>query len=168
MLVTAMKLAPVLSSGTGAVALLGFLIGGLSGITMTLILWFVNTGVLFLLSSRFGGDGDFRRLFKFVGWGYLPVLIGGVVNFALLLQASSGIEPVQSVEAAATVSSHLQSHPLVRVSRALNIIFAVWQGFIWVFGLHYARNIKLRAAAICVSLPVGLSVVGKLLSLISL
>jgi len=167
-LVITLKLAPVLSSGTGLIALFGFFIGGLSGIAITLILWFVNTGMFYLLSSRFGGNGDFRRLFKFVGWGYLPVFLGGIVKFVLLLQAASGIESAQSIEAAATVSSQLHSHPLLRFSSVLNVIFAVWQGFIWVFALRYARNIKLRAAAICVVLPVGLSVVLKLLNLISL
>lgn len=167
-LVIALKLAPALSGGAGIVTLFAFFIGSLSGVAVTLILWFVNTGVFFLFSSRFGGSGDFRKLFKFIGWGYLPVFLAGVINLVLLLQAASGIEPVQSMEAATRVSSQLQSHPLLRVSNVLNLIFSVWQGFIWVFALHHARNIGLRAAAICVALPVGLSVMLKLWNMISL
>jgi hypothetical protein len=56
----------------------------------------------------------------------------------------------------------------MKIATALGIIFTLWSANIWIFGLQYARNLSLKNAAITVGVPIGLSVLYTILTMLVL
>jgi hypothetical protein len=49
-----------------------------------LIFWVFIAGIFHLLSSIFKGEGDFNRTLEFVGYGYIPMIFGGIISAILM------------------------------------------------------------------------------------
>ncbi|MBZ4688095.1 MAG: hypothetical protein PWQ96_1188 [Clostridia bacterium] len=56
-------------------------IGGIIGILMGVVLWFVASGVLALIAQFFGGSGNGKRLFIALGFTSVPVIFSSLFNF---------------------------------------------------------------------------------------
>lgn len=120
--------------------------------------WGLVAGAFHVISIRFGGEGSFRRTLGIVGWGFYPklfiTLFSLVATYVVLQQltlpASAG-----GAAAYAEFNRRLQQEPLVQVTSYLSVVFILWQGFVWTFGLRNARDLSIREAALTVSAPVG-------------
>lgn len=111
-------------------------------------LWVIVSGMLALISYVFGGKGSLKRLTIYVGWGYLPVLIGSAAGFLITLYLiQSGISP-QAITS---------SPPLIwKISEVINHIMVLWMGYIWVFAVKHARAVDFRNAVMTTLVPIGI------------
>lgn len=153
----AIALAPVywylteIVGGIQLAVVAGFVVVGLLSAFLTqFVEWIVLGGLFHLAATSAGGGGEFRELLGYVGWGYVPAVLRGVVVTLLAAGTLSGAptdvaNPAQVVEALNT-----QLSPF---SRTVGLVTRLWQGMLWLFALHVARDLSLRRAAVIVGLP---------------
>ena len=146
--------------GVEAFAAVGFGIGSLYSFVSAVMIWLVYSGVFFLLSHHLGGDGEFRRLVRLTGWGFLPAVMSGVIGFVALLIAVESVGEAAGREQLLTAA---RSHPAMRASELLGRLLFLWQGVLWVFAVKWARDLSLRQAAVTVAIPVAVSLLVSLL-----
>ena len=122
------------------------------------VVWLLYAGVFQGVSVLFDGDGDFSTTLAFVGWGFVPSVMGSVasmvINYYRFNVRGIDVPSEMSVEAYQQFSQSLQTGPLVALSAALGIVFTLWSAFLWTFGLRHARSLSVRQAALTVALPV--------------
>ena len=122
------------------------------------VVWLLYAGVFQGTSVLFDGDGDFSTTLAFVGWGFVPSVMGSVasvaINFYRFNVRGIDVPSEMTVEAYQQFSQSLQTGPLVALSAALGIVFTLWSAFLWTFGLRHARSLSVRQAALTVALPV--------------
>jgi len=122
------------------------------------VVWLLYAGVFQGISVLFDGDGDFSTTLAFVGWGFVPSVMGSVasvaINFYRFNVRGIDVPSEMTVEAYQQFSQSLQTGPLVALSAALGIVFTLWSAFLWTFGLRHARSLSVRQAALTVALPV--------------
>ncbi len=103
--------------------------------------WLIMTGVLHGLSALFGGRGDFSTTLKYTAYAYLPSVVTSPLSLT--------VHPPQTL--------------------ILGLAGTIWQGYILVFALKYARSLETGKSVVCVAIPLSivyaLSVVGYLYSL---
>ena len=122
------------------------------------VVWLLYAGVFQGISVLFDGDGDFSTTLAFVGWGFVPSVMGSVasmvINYYRFNVRGIDVPSEMTVEAYQQFSQSLQTGPLVALSAALGIVFTLWSAFLWTFGLRHARSLSVRQAALTVALPV--------------
>jgi hypothetical protein len=138
--------------------------GAVSAFFMFIIVWWlVFSGVFFLISMAFSGSGTFRRTLEFTGYGLLPVIIGSAISALISLYYLPMIEvPILSgisdPAALQKVMGQVLADPAFReftqISSIISVIFLIWSGNLWIFGMKHARSITLKHAAITVLVPV--------------
>jgi hypothetical protein len=69
--------------GIGPIILAVSVIGAFLGI---FIFWAVWAGVIFLISMLFKGTGTFKRTLEFIGYGFLPQVLGSVISLIVALE----------------------------------------------------------------------------------
>jgi hypothetical protein len=111
--------------------------GAIVAVIFSLIIWVVFAAIFFGISSIFKGEGKFKRTLEFVGYGYIPMIIGGVVS-AIFMYHFVYYVPL----------THFHSY-------AIGILFMLWSANIWVFGLKHARNLSTKNAVITAAIPVA-------------
>ena len=122
----------------------------------TLLWWLFYSALFYIISSIFKAEGEFARVMEFVSYGMLPNIFKSVLivfygNKLLLTIENSINDPALTTEA-------LMSDPLMKIIPLLLIMFTLWSGYIWMYGLSYSRNISVKNAAIVVAIPVLLSI----------
>ncbi|WP_288068331.1 YIP1 family protein [Methanolobus sp.] len=133
-----------------------FVISIFTTIIGTLLWWLFYSALFYIISSIFKAEGDFSRVMEFVSYGLLPNIFRSVIEVfygnKLLLMLENGInDPTLTTDA-------MLSDPIMKVVPLLMIIFTLWSGYIWMYGLSYSRNISVKNAAIAVAIPVVLSI----------
>ncbi len=78
--------------------------------------WFILTVIMHGLSAFFDGKGSFRRTFEFVGYGFLPSLLGSAVTVPV------SAHYVLSAEVPSLSLSALQQNPAIAKSVMLSLI----------------------------------------------
>ena len=133
-------------------------IGSAIGVVVfSFIIWLIIAAVFFGISCIFKGEGKFKRTLEFVGYGYIPTIIGGLIsavllyNFVTTVQIPTITDPTKINE----VITPLMKSPMMLLSSAVGILFMLWSANIWVFGLKHARNLSTRNALITVAIPVA-------------
>jgi len=127
-------------------------IGVLFGFITVFVLWLIFTGVLHGISALAGaGRGSFRQTFRYTGWGFLPSVLGGVLNAYATWQA---LRRIPASTPAPELSAELQSITIVQITTGVGMLFIVWQGFIWAFALSHCRGLTLRRSAVVAAVPV--------------
>jgi len=140
-------------------------IGGISGfvgaVVVSLVIWVVFAAVFFGISWLLKGEGTFKRTLEFVGYGYIPMIIGGIIsavliyNFISTAQIPQVTDPAQIAE---IVTQWIMKSPMLQLSSIIGTLFMLWSANIWVFGLRHARNLSTKNALITVGIPVALYV----------
>ena len=132
----------------------------------TFILWVLWwSGVTFAISTVFKGRGSFKRTMEIVGYGYLPQVVGILINSIVAylyipkvkvptLSAAAIQDPQLIQEATRALMHDPAMMALIQITSIISIVFLVLSANIWIFGLKHARTLSLRDAAICVSVPV--------------
>jgi hypothetical protein len=143
-------------------AVLGALIG-------TFIFWIVVAGIIYALSFAFKGEGSFKRVLEFAGYGYIPQIIGSVLILIAAveyipkitvptLSATALQDPVVMEQAMKALMHNPAMLELTQISSLITIVFLLWSANIWIFGAKHARKLSPRDAALCVGIPIVLYV----------
>jgi hypothetical protein len=141
-----------LQSATGLVAVVG-VVGAILGIFFS---WVAYTIVLHVISMIFMGKGTFAGTLAAVGYGFLPTVIGSLIDLLLFAYylPTLQVAPVTDILDIQSATLALTHSPVFQMVSLIGIIFLLWSANIWVYGLRYARGISLRHAAISVAIPV--------------
>ncbi|WP_459195088.1 YIP1 family protein [Halosimplex sp. J119] len=160
---------PASGAGSGPIAFA-------TAAALPFLAWVLYAGLFYLLSGLFDGEGAFKTILAFVGYGFAPQVVGSAVTAlvqfyrwnvrGVSVTFPSGIAdtpPSQmSGEQAFAYTRALQeaqSGPLVTLTAVLGLLFTIWAAFIWMFATKRARDVSTRQAAISVGIPVGIVVV---------
>ncbi|WP_321430351.1 YIP1 family protein [uncultured Methanolobus sp.] len=133
-----------------------FVIGIFVAIIGTLLWWLLYSALFHVVSSIFNGEGDFLRVMEFVSYGFIPKIFRSILEVLygneLLATVGNAINnPGLSGEA-------IIADPTLKIAPVIIIIFTLWSGYIWTYGLAHSRNISVKNAAIPVAIPVVLSI----------
>jgi hypothetical protein len=138
-------------------------VGGISAfigaLVFSLIIWVVFAAVFFGISALLEGEGTFKRTLEFVGYGYIPMIISGIISAVIMYNFISTAQiphVADPTELADVLTNWLTTNPMVRLSSIVGILFMLWSANIWVFGLKHARNLSTKNALITVGIPVVL------------
>lgn len=141
-------------------------IGGISAfvgaLVGSLIVWVVFAAIFFGISSVFKGKGSFKRTLEFVGYGYIPMILSGIISTILMYQFVSTAQiPVLTdpTEVAEVIRQWVTQNPMVRLSSIIGMLFMLWSANIWIFGMKHARNLATKNAVITVAIPVAVYLV---------
>jgi hypothetical protein len=127
--------------------------------------WGVWTGVFYVVSLLFKGQGTFKRTLEFVGYGYLPQIFGAILTSIVVLQyiprvivpritSAAAQDPQLIQDAIKTLMHDPAMREMTQITSIISIVFLLWSANIWIFGIQNARNLSTRNAALCVSIPV--------------
>ncbi|MBE0516768.1 MAG: YIP1 family protein [Methanophagales archaeon] len=137
-------------------------IGGISAFVAavigSLLIWVVFAALFFGISALLKGEGTFKRTLEFVGYGYIPMIIGGLISAVLLYNFISTAQiphVTDPTEIAEVITQWMTKNPMVQLSSIISILFMLWSANIWVFGLRHARNLSTKNALITVGILVA-------------
>lgn len=149
-------LPPEAQSIAAMVGGIGAFVGAL---VFSLLLWVIYAAVFFGISALFKGEGDFKRTLEFVGYGYIPIIIGGIISAILMYNFAMTAQPPHVTDPAALaelITEWITSDPTVLLSSIIGILFMLWAANIWIFGLKHARNLSTKHAVITVGIPIAI------------
>jgi len=156
------KMMAGLLSGMESIIAISAVLGALFGV---LIFWVIWTGVFYLVSSLFKGNGTFKRTLEFVGFGFLPQIFGAILSVIVALQylprvivpriTSAAAEDPQLIQEAVSALMHDPAMmEMTQIISIISIVFLLWSAHIWISGLQHARKLSVRDAALCAGAPV--------------
>lgn len=146
------------SEASKAIVSVGYLIGGLVGLLSTFVIWFFFAAAFYLLSNRFTSNGEFRDVFRLVGWGFLPSAIAGLVGIVITFYVIRGLPTPTDPKMARTLLDQMTKHPLVQTSKLIRTVFTLWSGMIWAFAVKHARDLSISDATKVVVFPIAVSI----------
>ena len=155
------KLSQALPEDIAQFLMIGAYIGIISSFIGMFAVWLIIAVIMQGISSFFGGSGNFRRTFEFVGYGFLPSLVGAIVTIPIsyyyISQAQlpkiSVTQLVQDPNIAETLMSKLIPNTIIYSNLLINLVLTVWSLTIWTFAIKHAREIELRRAFITALIP---------------
>lgn len=118
------------------------------------IWWFIYAGIFYAISTLFGGTGSFKRVFEFVGYGFIPMIIVSLIGLIVTIIVLPTIE--LSIENVELMKETLMQNKLMEMSSIISIPLQLWSAIIWIFGIKYARNISTKHSVMTVGIPVGI------------
>jgi hypothetical protein len=156
------KIMAGLVPGMESIIAISAIIGAFLGI---FVFWGIWTGVFYLGSALFKGQGTFKRSLEFVGYGYLPQIFGAILTSIVALQyipkvrvphiTSAATQDPQLIQDAIKALMHDPAMmEMTQISLIISVVFLLWSANIWIFGIQNARNLSSRDAALCVAIPV--------------
>ena len=154
------KIMAQLPSDAAPFASFGAIFGAVGAIIAVFVMWIIYTVVFYAISLAFKGEGEFKRVLEFVGYGFLPSIASGIVGLILMMRALPAIE--FSIDNPDLFQQSLMSNSMVQASATVGIIFTLWSANIWIFGLMHSRNLSTKNAIITVGVPVGLYIISTL------
>ena len=128
-------------------------IGAISNLIIPFISWVLYAAVFYAVSMLFKGEGSFVRVFEFVGYGFVPMIIASVVGLVTTMIMTPAVGfPLDNPELMQqTMMQHFSSYgPAMMVSIILQFLLVLWSVVIWVFGVKHARNLGTGHAIITV------------------
>lgn len=145
-----------LPSDAASFAQIGLIIGAIFAIIVVFIMWVIYSGIFYLISMIFGGQGNFKRVLELVAYGFLPSILGSAISLVLTSKAYSSLD--FSVQDPTLLEKAMLSDPYIMASTAIGIILTLWSANIWVFAMIHSRNLTVKNALITVGVPIGLYV----------
>jgi len=133
-------------------------VGAFSGFISVYLVWGLFSAVFYGLSTVFNGEGSFRETVLLAGWGFVPMILAGLISTVATAHTISMVVLPSDPQSLQTFLQKLRQRPAFRVVSVLGILLSVWRGFLWTFAVKHARNLSLRESAIVVGIPVGISV----------
>jgi len=137
-----------------AFAGIGAAIGAIGGLIVQFIMWLLYAGVFYVISMFFSGEGSFKRCLEFIGYGFIPSILGAIIGLVVMMTVLPTIE--FSVENPELFQQTLMSNPTMQASAVIGTFLTLWSANIWIFAVKHARNISTKNALITVGVPVGL------------
>lgn len=142
-----------------------FVVGAYIGIVGSFIgmfaVWLILAVIMHGLSAFFDGKGSFRRTFEFVGYGFLPSLVGSLVTIPMSAYYITNAEIPrismeqlqQNPDVMKSLMLSLVPNELVYSNLMINLAVTAWSLTIWSFAIMHARKIELRKAFVCALIP---------------
>nr|QNO42390.1 hypothetical protein LFOPHFOE_00030 [Methanosarcinales archaeon ANME-2c ERB4] len=156
--ISAMMMMDVMASSlpaeAAAFADIGAAVGAIGGLIMQFIMWLLYAGVFYVISMFFGGEGSFKRSLEFIGYGFIPSIVGAIIGLVVMMTVLPTIE--FSIENPELFQQALMNNPTMQASAVLGIFLMLWSANIWIFAIKHARNLSTRNALITVGVPVGI------------
>lgn len=153
-----------LPEDAAAFAGIGTVIGAIYGFVLQFIIWLLSASVFYFISIFFGGEGSFKRVLEFGGYGTIPTIVLLVIGLAITPTILSTIE--LSFENPELAQQTLMQNPLMQVYGIIGFLLILWSANIWIFAVKHARNISTKNALITVGVPVGLYLLQSILVLV--
>ena len=128
-------------------------INTISDLITPFISWFLFAAAFYVVSMLFKGEGSFVRVFEFVGYGFIPMIIASVLGLVTTLILTSAVGfPLNNPELLwQTMMQHLSIYgPVMVVSVTIQFLIMLWSVVIWVFGVKHVRNLGMGHAIITV------------------
>ena len=157
-----------------------FKIGGYIGIAGSFVgmfaIWLIIAVIMHGLSAFFDGEGNFRRTFEFVGYGFTPSLVGSAITVPMLINHISKAK-IPKIDILS-----LQHNPnlvrevvlmlipaeIIYSNMVINLAITAWSLTIWTFAVKHARGLELRQAFTCALIPTALFGIYQLWSILKL
>jgi hypothetical protein len=142
-----------------------FMIGAIVSIAGTVLgifaVWVIVAAILHGVSALFEGRGSFRRTFEFSGYGFLPSLVGSMITVPASLYYIKRANPLEvDVELLSSdpwvIKEAIKSiipAEWITASTVINLAVVAWSMVLWTFAVKNARNVRLRNAVICATVP---------------
>ena len=118
------------------------MIGAIYGFVLQFIIWILSAGVFYFISIFFRGEGSFKRVLEFGGYGAIPIIVLLVIGLAVTTTMLSTIG--LSFENPELVSQTLMQNPFMQVYSIIGLLLILWSANIWIFAVKHARNIQQR------------------------
>ena len=156
------KLLAGIVPGMESIIAISTVLGAFVGIFLFWVIW---TGVFYLISSFFKGQGTFKRSLEYVGYGYLPQIFGVILTILVALQylprvvvpritSAAAQDPQAIIDATNALMHDPAMREMIQVASLISIVFLLWSANIWIAGMKSARQLSDRDAALCVGIPV--------------
>lgn len=165
-----LKILPPEIGSFGSIAVTIAVIGGL---LMAFVMWALITVIFFVLSLIFKGSGSFKRTLEFVGYGFTPQIVGGIINVILTYYfvttaKVSRITNINDITAINTAMKTLMNSPSMQLVTIIGIVFMIWSANIWIFSIKHGRNLETKNAAFVVLIPLVIYIAYTLMNLTTL
>ena len=145
-------MAPSFPRGAGASMYRSATIRVIRGFIVPFGSWLLCSGVFYGISRLFRGHGSFERVFEFVGYGFIPNIVGSVIELVVIM-----VVPQNEL----LFESFQQIHPLILVFSIIQLLLMLCTVIIWIFAVKQARNIGTKHAIITVlAMPAILCLLG--------
>jgi len=134
----------------------------------TFVFWVIWTAVIYGFSMIFKGEGSFKRILEFSGYGYLPQIAGSLITLVAAFiylpkvhvprVSTAGVPSDQLGQVVQGAVTTMMKDPamveLTQITILVTIVFLLWSANIWIFAIRHARKLSPRDAALCVGIPV--------------
>jgi len=153
---------------------IGAYIGVIGAFIGTFATWFIITAIMYGLSALLGGKGSFYRTFTFIGYGFLPSLVGSLIatpisTYYIINANISEINLTYLKQNPEVIITFLLPEEVIYSLLIINIAMIAWSLVIWSFALKHARDLSVNRALICVlvpTVPFGLYQIWRILALL--
>lgn len=140
--------------------MIGAYTGVISSLITLLMVWVIISLIIFAISSIFGGQGSFKRLFEFAGYGFIPSIFSSLITTPVMVYYISkahipklNMADIQSGEFGREFMRALMPQDVVYFNLIVSIAFMLWSFTIWTFSVKNARNLDTKEAVITVLTP---------------
>jgi|Deesub1362A_J573_1020465.scaffolds.fasta_scaffold27114_2 hypothetical protein len=155
------KMAEAFPPEVAGFLMIGAYTGVITSLITLIIVWLVISLIMFGISSVLGGQGEFKRLFEFTGYGFLPSIISSFITTPVMVYyISKAVVPklsmadIQSGDFGKDFMSALMPSDVVYFNLIISIAFFIWSFTIWTFGVKNARKLEMSKAVMTVLIPV--------------
>lgn len=141
------------------------------GLVVTVGIWLLYTVTFHVLATLlYDGEGSFGETLAVTAWGHLPQALGALIALGVtyyVFSVQGVVYPdTADMQAIQQYTQSIQARPVFQWSTAAGILFTLWSGFIWITGVSEAQDIEEQDAFVVVAVPVAISVVWTLYTLL--
>ncbi|MDA0524694.1 YIP1 family protein [Methanococcoides alaskense] len=165
-IITTQQIMSVIPEELAVLGSVGIVFGAIAAVAGTLIGWVIYTAIFYILSSFLGGQGDFKRTLEFVAYGFIPTIVSSLLTIYVMSSVISMADMI--TQDPANIKGTLLADPTIQMITIIGIIINLWSANIWRYGLVHARNMTIKNATIAVMIPIGISILFSIKSLIGL
>ncbi|NOY11471.1 MAG: YIP1 family protein [Archaeoglobi archaeon] len=115
-----------------------------------LIIFFIISGIIHLISGAFGGEGEFRKTATVVGYGLIPYAIVSYIQMAISIYSLSQAGEFASIQ---EFIAYMTDWNRIASSAIISAAGIVWSIAIWSHGIAVVRKIEFRKALISSAIP---------------
>lgn len=153
--IIAMRFTGTLPSSQRSIVGIGLVISLVMGFLSIYVGWLAVAVIAYGLASRVfdAPKTDFRTLFRSMGWGFLPSIPAGIISAAAAYDIYYAVEVPSNPQQIDAMTASLSTSPISTISQTLMVVFTLWQGFIWLFGIKHASDLSARRAALVAAVP---------------
>lgn len=131
-----------------------------------IVLWFIYAGLFYTISLYFDGSGKFRDVFVLTGWGFLPVILTGIVgSIAVYYVFRTATLPEDPQQLSVFMERVRDTWPLLS-SSVFRQVMLLWQGLLWTLAVKHARDLTTSEATLTVAGPVLVTLLWNALQLL--